>query len=66
MSATLSIIQINRNHMYAFTGNVNELSQALTSIALRDDTIAEAITRAAVEVDLKRQVGQQLIEMTQR
>lgn len=65
MTSTLSIIQINNKTMYTFNGSTKDLASVLTSIALRNEIIAEAITRAAVEIDIKKQVDHRLIEMTQ-
>lgn len=65
MPATLSIIRIGKKHMYTYTGDLNAIAEAITSCALRDEILAEAITRAAVEIDIKKQVGEQLIQMTQ-
>lgn len=66
MSATLSIIRLGSKCMINYTGDLKSLSEALTGCALRDEVIAEAITRAAVEVDIHRQTTRELIHMTQK
>lgn len=66
MSASLSIIRIGNKCMFTYMGNLNDIANALTQCALRDDDMAEAVTRAAVEVELKKQVDQDLIRMTQK
>ena len=65
MSATLSIINLGTKTAYSHTGDINNLAKAIASVAFRDETLAEAITRAAIEIDLKKQVDEQLISMTQ-
>lgn len=66
MSASLSIIKVGSKFMISYTGDVNEVSDAITACALRDETIAEAVTRAAVEVDIHRQTTRELISMTKK
>lgn len=66
MSATLSIIRLGSKCMVTYTGDEKSLSEALTSCALRDEVIAEAVTRAAVEVEIHRQTTSELIYMTQK
>jgi hypothetical protein len=66
MSATLSIIRLGSKCMTTYTGNEKSLGEALTACALRDEVIAEAVTRAAVEVELHRQTTRELISMTKK
>lgn len=66
MSASLSIIRLGNKCMLSYMGDLNDIAHALTQCALRNDDIAEAVTRAAVEVELKKQVDQKLIRMTQK
>lgn len=63
MSATITIIKAGNKTMYHHTGNLNELAHMITQCALRDETISEAVTRASIEVELNRQVGESLCRM---
>lgn len=66
MSATLSIIKFGNKTMFTYNGDEKTLGEALTACALRDETIAEVVTRAAVEVELHRQTTRELIHMTKK
>ena len=66
MSASLSIIRLDSKCMITYLGDEKSLAEALTGCALRDEVIAEAITRAAVEVDIHRQTTRELIHMTKK
>lgn len=66
MCATLTIIRNGSKCVVSYTGDTKSLAEAITSVALRDETIAEAVTRAAVEVDIQRQTSRELIYMTKK
>lgn len=52
--------------MCTYIGDETDLSRMFTFAGLNDETIAEAITRAAIEIDIKKQVDRELIQMTQK
>lgn len=64
MNATLMIIRLGSKNAFSRSGDLEELTKAITEAALRDETIAEAVTRAAVDVDIQRQTALELISMT--
>lgn len=66
MSASITIIRFGTKCLVTYSGTEKELAEAFTASALRDEVISEAITRAAVEIELQRQTTQALIQMTQK
>lgn len=55
MSSSVSIIHSGRKTAYLYTGDLNDLTSVLTKVAIQDDFFAEAITRAAIDLDIRKQ-----------
>ncbi len=54
---TLSIIQSGHKYAVTYMGEENEISRMLTSCALRDELLAEAILQSALHINRKRTVA---------
>lgn len=63
MSASISIIKMGDKLVFAFLGNENEMAEALTSAAFRNEKLSGAVTHAAIEIELKRSLDETLIKM---